>query len=336
MPSVRSQRLRRPPRPPRRKIRWTRLILLLVFLGIIITSLCWGALQAYKKISSLPVTSQTVEKTKLPEPVAKPEPVGKCTNVLLLGIDDGDAENPGGPQRSDTMMVASINSENGKVSLLSIPRDTRVVIPGHKGLEKITHAYFYGGSELAIRTVEDLLQLRINHTVIINWQAFIQTVDLLGGVDLYVENNMNYEDPYANLAIHLTKGYQHLDGSQAGQYVRFRSDELGDIGRVQRQQRFLKAMTEQTLQFSNVLKIPKFVNTMDQNITTDINGFKILKLANSLKSFRSGGLATEMLPGKFATIDGVSYWVHDQEQTQQLVANMLNGDNTKMSSIAVP
>lgn len=333
MPSVHSQRLRRPPRPPRtprRKIRWSRLILLVVILASMITALCWAGMYVYKRITSAPVVSPVVETTKLPEPV------GKTINILLMGIDDGDNENPGSPQRSDVMMVVSINSENGKVELLSIPRDTRVQIPGHKGAEKITHAFFYGGSQLAIRTVEDLLQLHINHFLVINWQAFIKTVDILGGVDLYVENNMHYEDPYADLVIHLTKGYQHLDGNQAGQYVRYRSDELGDIGRVQRQQRFLKAVTEQTLQASTILKIPKLMSAMGQYVTTDINGFKMLKLANSLKAFRSGSLHTEMLPGKFATINGISYWVYDQEQTQQLVERMLTSDNTKMSGIFVP
>lgn len=330
MPSVHSQRLRRPPRTPRRKIRWSRLILLVVILASMITSICWAGVYVYKKITSVPVASMVVETTKLPEPI------GKTTNILLMGIDDGDNEIPDAPQRSDVMMVISINSENGKVDLLSIPRDTRVQIPGHKGTEKITHAFFYGGSQLAIRTVENLLQLNINHFLVINWQAFIKTVDILGGVDLYVENNMHYEDPYADLVIHLTKGYQHLDGNQAGQYIRFRSDELGDIGRVQRQQRFLKALTEQTLQVSTIFKIPKIMNVMDQYMKTDINGFKMLKLANNLKSFRSGNLHTEMLPGKFATIDGISYWVHDQEQTKQLVERMLTSDNAKMSGIFIP
>ena len=297
-----------------------------------ITSLCWAGAYAYKKITSVPAVAPApvVETTKLPEPV------GKTINILLMGIDDGDNEISGAPQRSDAMMLVSINSENGKVDLISIPRDTRVQIPGHKGAEKITHAFFYGGAQLAIRTVEDLLQLHVNHFVVINWQAFVKTVDLLGGIDLYVENNMHYEDPYANLVINLTKGYQHLDGSQAGQYVRFRSDELGDIGRVQRQQRFLKALTDQTMQFSTLFKLPKFMNTMDQYVTTDLSGFGMLKLANKLKAFRSGNLHGEMLPGKFATIDGISYWVHDPDQTQLLVERMLTGDNTKMSGVFVP
>ena len=317
-------------RPPRRKIRWTRLILLLIMLAAIVTSLSWAAIHTYKKISSVQTLSTAVETDK------PSESASKYINILLLGIDNGDLENPGSPQRTDTMMVVSISKEEGTIHLLSIPRDTKVTIPGHKGSDKIAHAFFYGGTDLAKRTVEDLLQLPIHHFMVIDWQAFIKTIDQLGGVDLYVENNMHYEDPYANLEIHLSKGYQHLDGSQAGQYVRFRSDELGDIGRVQRQQRFLKAFTEQTLQVSTLLKLPAFLRTYEQYVTTDITGYEMVKLANQLKTFRTGNLYTEMLPGNFATIDGLSYWVHDQEQTRLLVERILAKEHTKMTGIFIP
>ena len=83
----------------------------------------------------------------------------------------------------------------------------------------------------------------------------MKAVDILGGVDLYVERNMNYDDPFANLSIHLTKGYQHLDGQKAGQYGRFRYDELGDIGGVQRQQRFLKALSDEMFRFGSDLQV---------------------------------------------------------------------------------
>lgn len=317
-------------RPQRRKIRWTRLIVLLFILITIVTSLSWAAMYAYKRVSSATALSTNVDNRK------PPEPVSKYKNILLLGVDDGDSEHSDGPKRSDTMIVASINVDDGKVNLLSIPRDTKVTIPGHKGSEKAAHAFFYGGSELAVRTVEDLLQIRIQHSVVIDWQAFIKTVDALGGVDLYVENNMHYVDPYANLEINLTKGYQHLDGNQSGQYVRFRSDELGDIGRVQRQQRFLKALTKQTLQFGNLWKLPSVIHIMDQYVTTDIAGIDMIKLANHIRKIKSGELYTEMLPGNFATVDGISYWVQNKELTAQVVERMLSNDHTKMSGIFIP
>lgn len=314
-------------RPQRRRIRWKRLFLLLFILVLLITSLSWAAVYAYQRFSVVPVSNTKIESRKTAEEA------GSCINILLMGIDDGDNEYPNAPKRSDTMIVASINKESGKINLLSIPRDTRVAIQGHKGYEKITHAFFYGGSSLAVETVEQLLHIPIHQYVVIDWQAFIEIVDILGGVDLYVENNMDYEDPYANLEIHLNKGYQHLDGNKSGQYVRFRSDELGDIGRVQRQQRFMKAMVEKTMNLSTLLKVPSLLHTMNQYVATDLTTLKILKLANCLKAFKISDLHVDMLPGKFATFDGISFWSHDQQQTQQIVDRMVTDENAKMSGI---
>lgn len=256
-------------------------------------------------------------------------------NILLLGIDEPDPDTPGtSVRRSDTMIVASVNPKDGTASLLSIPRDTRVAIPGRQGLDKITHAYAYGGAALAVKTVEQLLGIPISYYTAIDWQGFIHIVDILGGVDLYVEHNMRYQDPYANLTIELTKGYQHLDGEKAGQYVRFRHDELGDIGRVQRQQRFLQALSAEVLQVETVLKVPSLVSTVNQYVTTDMNMFTMLKLANTLKDMRHGSFKTEMLPGTFAEIDGLSYWVPDQKETRRLVRRMFTDKASTVGNAA--
>ena len=135
-----------------------------------------------------------------------------------------------------------------------------MLLPGRKEVEKLGHAYAYGGPALTVKAVEDLLQIPVNYYVTLHWQGFIRCVDSLGGVDLYVEQDMDYEDPYAALAIHLNKGYQHLDGDKSGQYVRFRSDELGDIGRAQRQQRFLRALANQAFQWETLAKAARVAN----------------------------------------------------------------------------
>ena len=301
----------------RRRIRWDRIFILLVMLLIAVVALAGATVYAYLNMVR-PPTVQVVKSKERP-----PETLTNRVNILLLGVDDTDKELPGDTaRRSDTMMVASISPENGTINLLSLPRDTKVNIPGRKGYDKINHAYAYGGVQLAQRTVEQFLQIPINYYVVINWQAFIKVIDTLGGVDLYVEHDMNYQDPYAELDIDITKGYQHLDGKKAGQYVRFRSDELGDIGRVQRQQRFLKALAKETMQVSTIFKVPALVNTLDQYVETDMSAMTMIKVGNSLKSFDSNNLMSEMLPGDFATIDGLSYWLPDKEQTQQLVQTM--------------
>lgn len=175
---------------------------------------------------------------------------------------------------------------------------------------------------MTVETVQRFLGIPIHHYVALDWQGFIKIIDILGGVDLYVENDMNYEDPYAKLAIHLKKGYQHLDGEKSGQYIRFRHDELGDIGRVQRQQRFLKALSSEMMQMGTVLKLPAIASTIEKYVETDMSAMAMVKTANSLRNIQASALQSDMVPGNFATIDGLSYWVPDKEQTKRLVERM--------------
>lgn len=307
----------------RRRFRWDRLFVILGLLLMIVVSFAGASMYAYYTALTSKSAPAAVAADTGGTPASAPEVFSKRINILLMGIDDGEADVPGqSSHRTDTLMVVSLNPEDGTMNLLSIPRDTRVNIPGRNGLDKIAHAYSYGGKELAVETVKNFLGIPVNYYLAVNWQAFIKVIDILGGVDLYVENNMNYSDPYANLEIHLQKGYQHLDGEKSGQYIRFRHDELGDIGRVQRQQRFLKALSNEMLQMGTIIKLPAIAATLNQYVETDMNAVAMLKLANSLKSFKTGSLQTEMLPGNFATIDGLSYWVPNQEQTRKLVERM--------------
>lgn len=261
-----------------------------------------------------PENKQPVQTVTVSE---KPPTLDNRLNILLLGLDDGTYEDSTSARRSDAMLVASIDPEHKSVELLSIPRDSRVSIPGYDGMDKITHAFFYGGADLSVRTVEKLLNIPIHYYVVIDWQAFIKVIDILGGINIDVEENMNYDDPYEDLHIHLTKGYQHLNGEQAGEYVRFRHDELGDIGRVQRQQHFLSALTDQLLQSGTILKLPSLLSTINQYIKTDMSLYTMLKIANTLKSLQLGSVHTAMLPGDFATIDNISYWIPNISQTRK-------------------
>lgn len=310
----------------RYRIRWQRVFLLALLFFVAVTALTGAMVYLYSNYfytykPSQSAMSNTALKTN--------DTLKNRVNILLLGVDEPDHETPGATaRRSDTMIVASISPKDGTVNLLSIPRDTRVAIPGRQGLDKITHSYAYGGAALAARTVESLLGIPISYYTAIDWQGFIKVIDILGGVDLYVEQNMKYEDPYANLTIELNKGYQHLDGEKAGQYVRFRHDELGDIGRVQRQQRFLKALSQEILQVGTIPKVPSLISTISQYVTTDMTMFTMLKLVNTMKITQSDGFQAEMLPGDFADIDGMSYWVPDQNETRRLVQRLFTDNAT--------
>lgn len=302
-------------------ISWKKILLIIISLTIAIITI--GGVAAYAFISKIqaPAVESKQSSSDVPALAAKP-PEKKVTNrinILLFGLDDGDPDNPGSPRRSDTMIVAGINPDDKNVTILSIPRDSKVTIPGRPGYDKITHAYFYGGPNLAVRTVEDNFNIPINYYIAINWKAFIRVVDILGGVDLTIEHDMNYDDPYENLSIHLKKGYQHLNGKQAGEYVRFRHDELGDIGRVQRQEHFLKALTNQMFQAGTILKLPALVGTISQYVQTDMNTYTMVKIATIFKDMKADFLHTQMLPGDFATIDELSYWVPDKGELQKIV-----------------
>jgi LCP family protein required for cell wall assembly len=292
-----------------------------IFFFIIVAGV---AIYSFASTIEVPTSSSAKEQGNIAviTPSAPMDKTGNRINILLLGVDDGDPGNLESPRRSDTMIVASVNSTDRTVELLSIPRDTRVNIPGRPGYNKITEAYFYGGSDLAVRTVSEFLQIPINNYVVIDWQAFIKIVDILGGVDLKIEHDMNYEDPYENLSIHLHKGDQHLDGKKAGEYVRFRHDELGDIGRVQRQQYFLETLTNQLLQAGTILKIPSLITTITHYVKTDLNSYTLLKVANILKDIKADSLHTDMVLGDFATINNSSYWLPDMAAMQKIIDSM--------------
>jgi LCP family protein required for cell wall assembly len=220
------------------------------------------------------------------------------------------------------MLLMGIHKGTGAVSLLSIPRDTRVAIPGQSGNDKFGHSFAYGGVDLTIATIRDFLKIPVHYYVVADWQGFIRVVDALGGVDLYVEANMNYEDPYANLKIHLKKGFQHLNGQQAGQYVRFRHDEMGDIGRVGRQQKFLKALASQAIRPVNIIRLPQIMKILGESVQTNLTPWEFRQVFMAIPSLKNNKIQSDMIPGDFANIGGVSYWAPDLGETRKVVERL--------------
>ncbi len=305
-----------PQRPRRkRKLKWGRLVLVVMVFAAVITAGFWGAVWCYDNLIAPP----KVEVVGADSKIAADEKLNQRINVLLLGIDDGDSEAAESePKRTDAMMLASFDPEANEVALVSIPRDTMVEIPGHKGYDKINSAYAYGGIMLAKQTVANLLRVPIHYYVLVDWRAFKESIDLIGGVDLYVDKDMYYEDPYADLVIDIKHGYQHLNGELAGQYVRFRKDELGDIGRVQRQQKFMMALAAQIFNIDTVTKIPALFSTVDRHVETDMDTMTMIKAANTFKLFGDQNLKSCMLYGDFYdSPEGVSYWRTSKEQVER-------------------
>jgi LCP family protein required for cell wall assembly len=241
--------------------------------------------------------------------------------IMIMGVDSR-ADDVG---RSDTLMVATVDPNKKKAAILSIPRDTRVKIEGN-GYDKINHAYAFGGHKLTQKTVEDLLGVPIDYYIVINIQAFERVIDAIGGVDINVEKRMYYEDPWdddGGLVIDLKPGQQHMDGKTAIQYVRYRDSE-GDIGRIARQQHFMKAVLDQIISPSIITKLPAIIKEVSSAVQTDMSTSKMISLVNILKDAHDNGLNTEMVPGKPAYIQDISYWIPDIQKLRQTLAELLD------------
>jgi LCP family protein required for cell wall assembly len=241
-------------------------------------------------------------------------------NIVIMGVDSREDD----VGRSDTLMVATIDPKKDQAALLSIPRDTRVKIKNH-GFDKINHAYAFGGHELAKDTVENFLGITLDHYVIIDMHAFQSIIDAMGGIDINVEKRMHYEDPWdddGGLVIDLQPGMQHMDGKTAITYVRYR-DEEGDLGRIRRQQKFMKAMFDKIASPSIIMKIPSIIKEVSNSIKTDMSIRQMIEFAGTIKESQKNGLKTDMVPGRPLYIDEISYWIPNIKELRQTLANTL-------------
>ena len=240
--------------------------------------------------------------------------------VLIMGVDKRKDD----VGRSDTLMIATIDPRLDQATLLSIPRDTRVKIRG-RGYDKINAAYAYGGVTLTESTVENFLGVDIDYYVEIDTSSFVKIIDALGGVDIDVEKRMYYEDAWdddGGLVIDLYPGQQHMDGKTAVTYVRYRDTE-GDIGRVKRQQAFMKACLEKLMSAQIVPRIPKIAREVMEAVRTDMTLREMLELAGALKEAATNGVEADMVPGYPIYIEDVSYWIPDVELMSLSVAQAL-------------
>ena len=297
-----------PPRKANKKRRiWPWILMLLIFLSAALAG-------AYFASSSL--TEKPVEKKQSDELLTAKD---KAT-IMIMGVDERDDD----VGRSDTLMIASIDPKTNQASLLSVPRDTRVKIKGH-GFDKVNAAYAYGKEKLSQDTVENLLGVSIDHYIIINTKSFKKIIDAIGGIDIEVPKRMHYEDPWdddGGLIIDFHPGMQHMDGAKAVTYVRYR-DEEGDLGRIRRQQDFMRACMDKIVSPAIIPKLPAVIKEVMDSIQTDLTFRQLLEFAGTLKQSKENGLKTDMVPGKPLYIDGISYWIPNLNKLRMTVADTL-------------
>ena len=240
-------------------------------------------------------------------------------NIIVLGVDERAKEHDVG--RRDTLFVVMFDTKNKAASLLSVSRDTRVRIKG-PGWDKLTHAYVHAGRELTQKTTEELLGIKINNYVMVDFKGFVGLVDAIGGVDINVEKNMYYYDTWDGFRIDLKKGMQHMDGKTAIQDVRYR-DEEGDIGRIRRQQHFIMAVYDRITSANMLLHIPGLAKQLTNMVKTDLPLTDMVDLGRALHAMvKAKGLAMATVPGTPEYIDGISYWLPDITDLREQMVKM--------------
>ncbi|CNF91378.1 transcriptional attenuator%2C LytR family [Mycobacterium tuberculosis] len=200
----------------------------------------------------------------LPTGAGRPSDSGRGENWLLIG-SDRRADIPSMGARADTIMLVHLSGRGDRVSLISIPRDGWVPVPGH-GTTKINAAFAYGGPSLLIRTVEGLTHVRIDHYASLDFGGFVKMTDALGGVDVTITKD-TYDPMHRR---HWKAGRQHLDGAEALDFVRQRWNlPAGDLDRIKRQQAFLHALADKALDTRNPLKIDRFIRAVTGSVSVD-------------------------------------------------------------------
>lgn len=279
-------------------------IILVLFLAVV----GMGAKLYWDVSKSMDKTYETVERSKKSQVnLNNKEPF----SVLLLGIDTGD-DGRVEQGRSDTTIVATVNPRDKQTTLVSLARDTYVDIPGQGKQDKLNHAYAFGGASLAMDTVENYLNIPINHYVSINMAGLKELVNAVGGIE--VNNNLTFsQDGYD-----FTIGKISLDGEQALSYSRMRyEDPNGDYGRQERQRKVIEGIVQKVLSLNSVSNYQEILTAVSDNMKTDLSFDDMKKIALDYRS-AFGKVKQDQLQGTGFMQDGVSYQrVDEQELTDR-------------------
>ena len=249
-------------------------------------------------------------------------------NILICGTDDDGT-------RTDTIIIAHLDTTDHTVALLSIPRDTPVAT-GNGGIMKINSVYAGGGKDGMERLSErlkDLLGFPVDGYVLVNLDAFKKTVDLVGGVEFDVPQDMDYEDASQDLYIHLKAGLQRLDGEKAMELVRFRKGYASqDIQRTQVQQQFLKALAKQCLSVSSLSRLKEFADIFAEDVTTDLTVGNMIWYGKELMACDFDSMQTYTAEGEGAMINGGAYYPLYAGRLLEIVNKSFNPYDTAISA----
>ena len=305
-------------------------------IAIVILSLAIGSILLFRNLFQKPEvpvdnpssTQQPADPspstpTETPEDPTTPERTNirktDFYTILVSGVDNGN----GG---ADTNILIAFDAKEGAVYCVSIPRDSGFYVRGDS--HKINYAYNTGGMDLLAETITSGLGIPVDYTVEVNLNGFVQLIDAIGGVEFNVPINMDYDDPYQDLHIHLSKGVQRLDGQNALGVVRFRHNNDGtgygneDLGRIATQQAFLKTVAKQVLQLSNIDKVSDFVRIFNKNVKTDMSMGNLAWLGKEAINMGVDKITFSTLPGEWS--NGLSLYLLNRDAILELVNSSLN------------
>ncbi|WP_035425371.1 LCP family protein [Halalkalibacterium ligniniphilum] len=294
-------------RVQRRKSRLRRILRAFLVVGIV-SFIAFGGAAGYFIYKLANVTSGAQQELARGDMSEKREeqvnPSKDNISILFLGVDDRDGNLSG---RTDAILVATFNKEDTSVNILSIPRDSLVNIPGRTNPDKINHAHAYGGLDLSVSTVEELLDIPIDYYVKLNFDAFVEIIDALGGVEVDVPKTFSEQDSSGNQgAITLQEGTHTLNGEEALAFVRMRkADPLGDIGRGHRQQQVIKAIIEKGSSISSITSYDDVLESVGTHMTTNLSFGNMVALHSYGRSLNE--VNTINIESSPTSINGVSY-----------------------------
>lgn len=261
---------------------------------------------------------------KKPERSMKINFMNRRQNILILGVDsNGKNSDPFLGTRSDTIILLNIDPHNHSVNAISIPRDSKVYIAGDHGVQKVNAAHSLGGIDLTKKTIQDTLGIRIDNYIVINNEGVRKLVDAIGGVPVYIEKDMYYNDYAGDLHINLSKGLHVLNGKEVEGFLRYRKDGLGDIGRTSRQQWFLKALMEKLQTPEAITKIPEALKIANAYVKTDLSLYQLSQYAALARGINLDSIEVATLPGAPNKKGYISYWILDPEKTQEVIDRMI-------------
>lgn len=260
---------------------------------------------------------------------AKKFPGRERINLLCMGLDRNwtrDNMPYTKNARTDTMMLASLDLATKSVAVLSIPRDTWVRLPGMRGHTKINSAHERGGIPYTIKTVEEFLGTHVDYYVVIKQEAIQGAIDKLGGLQVKVDKQMDYDDNWGHLHVHLKPGEQNLSGEQVVGYMRFRKDAEGDFGRIRRQQQVVQLLSQRMKEPSVIFSLGELFDVLNEYVKTNLSREQILALGAMFHHVEPQNLLTASVPCSPGPRGDIAYLVPDDAKKELLVKWLIDGD----------